>query len=362
MKLMMLSLTNSIWVVDMVITIARKPKKHPLFLSPVEMEAFSDEEMTVYIERVFTYYRELGYPHYPTDRFWRMERFLQLQQADYENLLEPNNSIRQAMTGLGLAWSYFPHSIYVKCGVMKTVNEAFQDDKLLRGAIRKTCVIFKRNMSDASIRRVMKMYTGVQGVSNFRPTSAACIYHYFGKGKIVWDMSCGYGGRLLGAELAGVGKYIGTEPCELTYRGLLEMIDDFITIPTEIHKCGSEEFLPEPNSLDLCFTSPPYFNTEKYSDEKTQSWKKYPTKRSWTERFLKKTMENCWLGLKEGGKMLINIANVKSFPYLEKQTVKTAKQVGFKHIDTWNLTLSSLMEDGHKLEPIFIFQKMGTIK
>ena len=38
-------------------------------------------------------------------------------------------------------------------------------------------------------------------------------------------------------------------------------------------------------SLDLCFTSPPYFDTEKYSDEDTQSYKKFPTEDGWVNGF-----------------------------------------------------------------------------
>ena len=172
-------------------------------------------------------------------------------------------------------------------------------------------------------------------------------------------MSCGYGGRVLGANLVGVGKYIGTEPCGVTYKGLKEMIRDWITIPTEIHKCGSEDFLPKKESLDLCFTSPPYFNTEKYSNESSQSWVRYSSKKEWINRFLKKTFKNCHFGLKPNGKMIINIANVKSFPNLEDETIRVAKEVGFFLADTWKLSLSSMPSDDSKFkyEPIFIFQK-----
>ena len=38
---------------------------------------------------------------------------------------------------------------------------------------------------------------------------------------------------------------------------------------------GSENFV-EKNNFDLCFTSPPYFDLERYSGEATQSYLKYP--------------------------------------------------------------------------------------
>ena len=82
-------------------------------------------------------------------------------------------------------------------------------------------------------------------------------------------MSCGWGGRLLGAlSSKKIRHYIGTEPSSKTYNGLLKMSKDFdyIKKKVNIYRQGSEEYTPKKESLYLCFTSPPYFDTEKYSD------------------------------------------------------------------------------------------------
>ena len=137
--------------------------------------------------------------------------------------------------------------------------------------------------------------TGSQGVSNFRPTAAHAIYNRFlPDGGTTWDMSGGYGGRLLGAIKSQI-NYIATEPATNTVEGLKEIINDWGTISTlfrnelhlEIVQKGSEDFLPDKESLDLCFTSPPYFDTEKYSNEDTQSYIKFPTSRDWINGFLR---------------------------------------------------------------------------
>ena len=75
--------------------------------------------------------------------------------------------------------------------------------------------------------------------------------------------------------------------------------------------------------------------------------------------FLKKTMENCWVGLKPNCFMLINIANVKSYKNLEEDTIRIAKEIGFLHTDTYHYSLSSMPsnDDAYKYEPVFIFQK-----
>lgn len=63
----------------------------------------------------------------------------------------------------------------------------------------------------------------------FTPTAAAAIYHKFlpEEGGVVWDMSAGFGGRLLGALACDrVDKYIGTDPNPLSVDGLREMTDE----------------------------------------------------------------------------------------------------------------------------------------
>lgn len=340
------------------ITIWKKPREKR-FPKSIEYLLYGQEQMEKMILTIYNHHKKIGFPYYPTDKLWRYEKFQQLQRTEYVSLLEEDKSIRQTMVGLSLAWSYMPHSFSVQCGNMRTPLQAYEDDGVFLKVVRKM-ITMNVGTTTNSLRKTLRIYTGTQGVSNFRPSASACIYHHFDcKGKVVWDMSCGYGGRVLGADLIGVGKYVGTEPCGITYNGLREMISDWITIPTEIHQCGSEEYVPESESLDFCFTSPPYFDTEKYSSEDTQSWIKYPTKEEWLNGFLKKTFENCHKGLKTDGKMVINIANVKSYPTLEEDTIKVAKDVGFKLIDTWKLSLSSMpsADTKFKYEPIFIFQK-----
>ena len=142
-----------------------------------------------------------------------------------------------------------------------------------------------------------------QSVSNFRPMVAKYIYNTYGNNGIVWDMSCGWGGRLLGFLASNCKKYIGTEPSTKTFNGLLDMKKDYeyVNKDIELHKIGSEDFKPISESIDLCFTSPPYFNTEKYSNEPTQSYIKYPTENEWVNGYLKDTICNCYKALKMGG-------------------------------------------------------------
>ena len=68
------------------------------------------------------------------------------------------------------------------------------------------------------------------------------------------------------------------------------------------------------------------------------------------------TMDKCHYGLKPGGILAMNVANTKRIKNFEEETLKLARMVHFKHIDTWYLYLSS-QSGKTKREPIFIFKK-----
>ena len=305
------------------------------------------------------------FPYYPTDDVWRREEFSKFIQ--YQGNLWDDKIIKQTMHGLALSWSYMPHAFDVQCGNMNTPLQTFLNDK---EKIKKKMEQLGHVDSPSGLRKALKVMTGSQGVSNFRPTAAQAIYEKFlPNGGTTWDMSGGYGGRLLGAIKTHI-NYIATEPAKETFDGLNQIANDWgqqsnlfgIEQRLEIIQSGSEDYVPKVDSLDLCFTSPPYFDTEKYSNEETQSYKKFPKKVDWLEGFLRKTIQTCHRGLKRNRYLIINIANVSSFDTLEEETGNIVLSEGFEYLDTFKLTLSkmpgkNLQADKFKYEPVFLFRK-----
>jgi len=333
--------------------------KEQVFVNERHWRGMDEVQLQDFAQLVFDYYRQEGFPYYPIDMESRQKDFDKLMAYDRSMLFE-DDVVKQSMHALGLAWSYFPHAFDVKCGNKMTPYRAFMDDDIFMGVIRKRLKM-GTYISDSGIRKMLKIYTGVQGVSNFRPTAAAAIYDAFAKDGVVWDMSGGWGGRLLGAIASGVKMYMATEPSTLAYDGLMGIAKDFAgNMEYDIECCGSEEYLPDAETVDLCFTSPPYFDLEKYSIEDTQSYIKYPAKDAWIEYYLKETFLNCHYCLKKHGVMIINIADIKGNE-LEADMVKTAEQVGFRMVKKAKLALSNVnLRDKakkFKYEPIYIFIK-----
>lgn len=325
--------------------------------------------MDDFIEMLFKHYRREGFPYFPTNQGYRETRFRELMETNIDDVLENNIIRRTSNAGTSLAWSYFPHAFNVRCKGTITPLEAFNDDKILKSAIRKTCTL-SDGFSESNLRSIIRMHSGVQTVSNFRPVAAAALYDYFAPRGVIWDMSGGWGGRLLGAIRSGTKHYIATEPSTETAKGLNllgEQFGDRYTFNKkkyfdyDIVVKGSEVFKPAKNSLDFCFTSPPYFDLEQYSDEKTQSYVKYGTKELWANEFLLKTFENCYYGLKKGKYMAINIADPKKSRgiSLEQETIKQAIKAGFTHTNTLSLMLKAPLGSGKqfKSEPVFLFKK-----
>jgi hypothetical protein len=317
------------------------------------------------IDKVFTYCRQRGFPHYDLPMEKKLRELNNLKKFDLDSIVQ-NGIVRQTLHGMGLAWSYFPHHWEIRTRKMKTALDVFNNDELLKKAIASrikwgTEKIVGENgeISDANYRKALRTYSGVQRVSNFRPSAASGIYRKYAKNGVVWDMSCGFGGRLIGALASGtVKKYIGTDPSTPTMQGLLRIKEDFCQdFEVELHQIGSENFVPN-EPVDLCFTSPPYFDTERYTDEATQSYVAYDTNESWNENFLRKTIQNCHKALKDNGFMLINIANVVTHKTLEDDTVRIAGEEKFELVEILKMQLSSITKGGFKYEPIFVFKKI----
>lgn len=321
----------------------------------------SPHELETFAEQIFNHYRMVGFPYYKYSDIEITDELIKTK-AYCENTSQISGDIvTQSMHGLSLCWSFFPHHNEIKCGGLKSPMDAFLDDDMFRKVIRKR-LDFGTYISDSGIRKTLKISSGLQAVSNFRPTAASAIYKRYGGG-VVYDMSAGFGGRLLGAYLTkSVSKYIGTDPSTKTYTGLCNLSNSLTKLSPkyiEIHNLGSEDFIPPKESIDICFTSPPYFDTEKYADEPTQSYAKYPTQEEWLNNFLGTTIRNCEYGLKSGGALIINIANVKTFKDLETRFTDLMKNYNFEYVETLKYSLSSICKAGFKYEPIFVYRKLS---
>lgn len=150
--------------------------------------------------------------------------------------------------------------------------------------------------------------------SNFRISLGLTILNHF-KPKKWLDISAGWGDRLLTAIFYKVDLYVATDPNLELQSCYNEIIDtfvssenkkNFIIIPTgfEIAKLPDEKF-------DIVFTSPPFFDLEKYSEFKDDSLTKYNNEKKWCREFLLKSLVKSYNYLKQNGHIILYISGSK---------------------------------------------------
>ena len=177
-------------------------------------------------------------------------------------------------------------------------------------------VLTKVDLQSIRMATTLRKYVA----SQFKPSIAKGFYDYFRSGNVL-DFSAGWGDRLAGFYCGETTKsYVGIDPNTLNHPNYKRQVEFYKENQTFFEEPKEVEFICEPaedvdyskyeNYFDTIFTSPPYFNVEKYSDEYTQSYIRYKDIDSWNKNFLHKTIEKIIPTLKKDGILAINIADV----------------------------------------------------
>ena len=156
--------------------------------------------------------------------------------------------------------------------------------------------------------------------AQFKPNVAKALYDYLGVENVL-DFSAGWGDRLAGFYASETGRhYVGIDPRKENhpiYQQQAKWYEKHRTFfeldkRAEFHCSAAEDFdfSQYENHFDIVFTSPPYFNVERYSYDDTQSWVRYKSIDAWNEEFLHKVIHNLWGSIRSGGYLAVNIADV----------------------------------------------------
>ena len=147
----------------------------------------------------------------------------------------------------------------------------------------------------------------------------------------MFDFSIGWAGRLIGFLCSKSVEYVGTDVNTQNYYCYSDLLstygfqdkkiylfkqpaEKFLLNPKEYYNLETKEFekinIDFSNYFDLCFSSPPYFNKEKYSNDIEQSYLQYPTYSAWLEGFLFPLIETLFFITKPNGYITIVIASI----------------------------------------------------
>jgi hypothetical protein len=251
-------------------------------------------------------------------------------------------------------------------------------NKSFRQSIYSESLNLFKNTDARSLRETIYHTKGSLECTQFKPWLATRLIkwlHEFSdtQSYSVLDPSAGWGDRLIGAMACSSDfsvNYTAYDPNTTLKTGHNKIIKSFNeylqTIDAKkcsckIHYRGYETMTPQDipdNSIDLVFTSPPFFDFEIYTTETdpNQSITQYPTFNEWFVNFLiKVVIQSSIRTLKSGGFLAIHISDVNKLKICEPMILFV--MVLFKDLSYYGPVFTVSHSKVPKPRPIWIFRK-----
>lgn len=362
------------------------------------------------LDKVFDYYKNKnGFPYERHTDEELIRSFNKLKEKNQDEIvidIDPTDNSTIISNSGALALDICRHFCWDKFWkasneTKKSIEDVFNDNILFRNVLKNRmgwCLTnegknenngnprpYMFSITDSIIRSGIRNSGYGYGVSNFRPVIAKFIYNkylsdiMYNHIPVVFDYSAGWGARALGALSLNY-NYIGIDP--LTASNINELSDFFIkhnlTNGNAIVLLGCSEdkdiykkvYNIYNRKVDMCFSSPPYFNLEVYDKQQTeQSYNKYKEYKDWLEYYWKPTCINCYNILNNGGyfgiviKDVFNKYNLASdmISYLEDKKLFNYILIDKYKFKTTQSHLSGKVKTGKTYktsEIIYIYKKM----
>ncbi len=239
--------------------------------------------------------------------------FAKLFINEFEATIDYYKLSNGGKSGQKITLLFNPHRLDTRSGGYKTtIFSALKENKNFIDGI--TRVLFLQKYNLYSSLALSPNHT--QMAHDFPPHVMRdyCKQFTLTKNSKILDPCAGWGGRMIGASIV-CNNYTCFDPATKTYNGLIKLyrwLNGFNNnFNASIYKLPFEDSKLKKESFDFALTSPPYYNTEKYSDEETNSLNRYKTFENWTNGFyiplIKKTMR----ALKHNCTFILNIGSRK---------------------------------------------------
>ena len=283
---------------------------------------------------------------------------------------------------------FFEECIFKCCGKKTTVSpyEVLQDDDkmdIILKYIENKPKFFTSNNEIANVKSCIRnSMSWVRKVANFPSKVARNIYfRYFPDALInkdnkinCLDTSMGFGSRMSAVLLTGH-NYYGLDPNKELFEKLNEYKDFLIKNDVidksqvcDLNCIGSEINLDKLYGImDVAFTSPPYFNLEKYYNDNGKSTNNYDNYDLWVQEFVIPTVNNTYKYLKVGGYAMINIKDINNKHTCFQDFFNAFNDIdGFEFVEIFDMSISQkqygMRYNNNKgviknTEPVMVFKK-----
>jgi len=269
------------------------------------------------VDLVYDFYRKEGFPKYSfsdDELLVMIEKLKNLKSHSLSPLNDKN--IKQNTRCSNMIQFFMPHMFNLACKGSLSPTEIFNNDEMFKDAILRR-LSYGGKCTHSGIKSVLKTYKNNRSVSNFMPSVAKYIYdNLLKEDSTVLDFCAGFGGRMLGAiSSKNVKIYECIDPLKENTDGLEKMNNKVNNGDTEvvIHNSTAESIIYNlDKKYDMVFTSPPYFDKEIYSDEKSQSYNLFNTYDKWLNMWLVPMVIQSSELLNDGGIIVLSLGNTHS--------------------------------------------------
>lgn len=244
-----------------------------------------------------------------------LEEFSRLITNEFTETLEYGDLCQGDHACQKTSLLYNPHRLDTKSKSSRSsIYAALQTDSFCDGLAR--ALIFKKGKVNELLYQALQLgVNGTQYINEFPPHVARGMAIKYGvdRNSKVLDPCAGWGGRMIGVSTV-CDSYTAFDPSSQTYSGLLNLRDDFLgrvspTFTADIRNSCFEDSDLTPNTYDFAITSPPYYDTEEYSNESTNSLNRYATFELWCEGFFFPMIEKVLIALKPEKTFVLNIGS-----------------------------------------------------
>lgn len=151
---------------------------------------------------------------------------------------------------------------------------------------------------------LFRLYYG--SINIFKPLFAMEHYSRYTARTAVLDFTMGWGGRMVGACALDIPKYIGVD-ANRKLRPLLQSMASFLrersNTEIELYFQDARTLNYQQLEYDMVFTSPPYYNLEKYTGVRT-----WNSKKQWDEEFYWPIFWLAFNYMQKGGHFCVNVS------------------------------------------------------
>ena len=256
-----------------------------------------------------------------------LEEFVSLLVNDMDAVEQFYRLSHGEKSGNTISLLFNPHRLDTQTSVSdgKSIFNAIHNDKYLNGLARLYLYNLEHGVNKPFYRAIERGFNGVQYVNEFPPFASRDIilkYNTSDSDKInVLDPCCGWGGRMIGCASIPNTHYFGYEPSTQTFEGLMRLGNWLQTLNpsfefTIYNKPYEDAYKLYDNLYDVALTSPPYFNTEIYSSEETNSMNRYTEFDLWVRNFYEPLIVNTMNAISESSSFVVNVSS-RRYPLFE---------------------------------------------